>query len=57
MGSIRARPQNGKLFFDFRYRGQRCREQTVLDDTPVNRKKAKHGSRRWGESPQVHRLV
>lgn len=41
MGSIRARPQNGKLFFDFRYRGQRCREQTALDDTPVNRKKAK----------------
>jgi integrase len=41
MGSIRARPQNGKLFFDFRYRGQRCREQTALDDTPANRKKAK----------------
>lgn len=41
MGSIRARPQTGKLFFDFRYRGQRCREQTALDDTPANRKKIK----------------
>ncbi len=41
MGSVRVRPQTGKLFFDFRYRGQRCREQTALDDTPPNRKKAK----------------
>jgi integrase len=41
MGSVRARPQTGKLFFDFRYRGQRCREQTALDDTPANRKKAR----------------
>lgn len=41
MGSIRVRPQTGKLFFDFRYRGERCREQTALDDTPSNRKKAK----------------
>ena len=41
MGSVRARPQTGKLFFDFRYMGQRCREQTALDDTPANRKKLK----------------
>ena len=41
MGSIRARPQTGKLFFDFRYRGERCREQTALDDTPANRRKAR----------------
>lgn len=38
MASIRSRT-NGKLFFDFRYRGQRCREQTALTDTPANRKK------------------
>ena len=40
MGSLRTRPGNGKLFFDFRYRGKRCREQTMLDDTPANRKNA-----------------
>lgn len=39
MGSIRPRKETGKLFLDFRYRGQRCREQTALDDTPANRKK------------------
>lgn len=39
MGSINVRPETGKLFFDFRYRGKRCREQTKLDDTPANRKK------------------
>ena len=39
MGNIRARPENGKLQFDFQYRGKRCREQTALDDTPANRKK------------------
>ncbi len=39
MASIRARTDNAKLFFDFRFRGKRCREQTLLDDTPANRKK------------------
>lgn len=37
MASIRAR--NGKLVVDFQYMGQRCREQTVLKDTPANRRK------------------
>lgn len=37
MGSVRAR--KGMLFFDFRYQGTRCREQTLLEDTPANRKK------------------
>lgn len=37
MGSVRDR--NGILFFDFRYNGIRCREQTLLADTPKNRKK------------------
>jgi len=31
--------RNGLLFFDFRYRGIRCREYTKLTDTPANRKR------------------
>jgi len=38
MGKVRARPETGKLYFDFFYRGVRCREQTDLMDTPANRK-------------------
>lgn len=37
MGSIRVRPDSNALYFDFRYRGQRCREQTTLSDTAANR--------------------
>lgn len=39
MASIHVR--NGKLQLDFRYKGVRCREQTKLDDTAANRKRAK----------------
>ena len=39
MPSIRARPDNGLLFFDFRFKGQRCRELTLLENTPANQKK------------------
>lgn len=39
MGSVRARPDTGKLFLDFRYDGKRCREQTALSDTKSNRRK------------------
>jgi integrase len=39
MGSVRARSDNKLLFIDFRYQGQRCREQTALPDTVVNRKR------------------
>ena len=39
MGSIRARKDNDQLFFDFRFQGRRCREQTLLEDTPANRKR------------------
>ena len=39
MGKIVERPETGKLFFDFRYRDKRCREQTALDNTPAHRKK------------------
>lgn len=37
MSSIRVR--DGRLFFDFRYCGVRCRELTTLSDTPVNRRR------------------
>lgn len=37
MASVNAR--DGALFFDFRYRGARCREYTKLSDTPANRKR------------------
>jgi integrase len=39
VGKIVERPETEKLFFDFRYAGKRCREQTTLDNTPSNRKK------------------
>ena len=39
MASIRVRKETGTLFFDFQFRGVRCREQTALPDTPPNRKK------------------
>ena len=37
MASVNAR--GGLLFFDFRYRGVRCREYTRLPDIPANRKR------------------
>lgn len=40
MGSIRLRPYNGNLFFDFNFLGKRYREQTALKDTKSNRKLA-----------------
>ncbi|MDN6315852.1 MAG: site-specific integrase [Halomonas sp.] len=39
MGKIAARPETGNLYFDFRYLGKRCREQTALPDTRQNRQK------------------
>lgn len=39
MGSIRSRLETGTLFMDFKYQGQRLREQTTLSDTPANRKR------------------
>ena len=39
MGHIRTRLENGCLYFDFQYQKIRCREQTLLPDTPANRKK------------------
>jgi len=39
MPSIWSRVDNSLLFFDFRFQGARCREQTLLPDSSVNRKK------------------
>jgi len=39
MGSIRARGKYNHLVIDFRYKGKRCREQTLLEETPANIKK------------------
>lgn len=38
MAKVRARKDNDLLFMDFYYRGVRCREQTALPDTAVNRR-------------------
>jgi len=38
MSSVRAR-KDGRLFFDFRFEGERCRELSQLQDTPANRRK------------------
>lgn len=42
MGSVRARKDNGQLFLDFRYLGERCRERSVLPDSKQNRYKLEH---------------
>ena len=39
MPSIRRRADSDLLFFEFRFLGQRCREQTMLSDNAANRKK------------------
>lgn len=38
MSKVRVRKETGKLYLDFMYAGHRCREQTILTDTPANRK-------------------
>jgi len=38
MSNIRVRKETGRLFLDFRVFGIRCREQTELVDSKVNRK-------------------
>lgn len=44
MGAVANR--NGVLYFDFRYRGQRCRESASLADTPANRRRCEEALRR-----------
>ncbi|MGB0921363.1 MAG: Arm DNA-binding domain-containing protein [Alphaproteobacteria bacterium] len=41
MVSVRSKQGSGLLFFDFRFEGERCREQTLLADSPKNRKRLK----------------
>lgn len=48
MASINAR--SGELFFDFRYRGVRCREYTKLTDTPANRKRMQKVLEKMGQA-------
>ena len=33
---VRVRPESGRLYFDFWYRGKRCREYTLLADNASN---------------------
>jgi len=37
MASVRRRPESGKLYWDFQFQLQRCREYSQLDDTADNR--------------------
>ena len=46
MVKVRARPETGNLYLDFGYRGERCREQTALPDTPKNRRTVEALARR-----------
>jgi len=39
VGSVYPRQGSGKLVLDFRYQKERCREQTLLDDTAANRRR------------------
>lgn len=39
MSSVRYRPDIGRLYFDFHFRGVRCREYSSLGDTLTNRRK------------------
>jgi integrase len=39
MASVRCKSSTNRLFLDFQYRGQRCREFTALNDNAANRKK------------------
>lgn len=39
MASIRPRQETGLLVIDFRFGGKRCREQTLLPDTAINRER------------------
>ncbi len=39
MPSVRVRPESNKLYFDFHWKGIRCREYSTLDATPANKRK------------------
>lgn len=50
MASVNVRKESGLLYLDFRYRGTRCREQTLLEDTPANRERLERLLRRMERS-------
>lgn len=39
MAKVTARKETGRLVIDFTYRAVRCREQTALEDSPMNRRR------------------
>ena len=39
MASIQVRKETNTLIIDFYWQGKRCREQTLLTNTPSNRKR------------------
>jgi integrase len=39
MPSVRVRPESNKLYFDFHWKGVRCREYSTLDNSPANKRK------------------
>lgn len=45
MGSVRVRPETNTLYFDFRYRGIRCREFSVLPATKANEQRMQRALR------------
>lgn len=55
MASIRSR--NQKLFFDFYYQGIRCREQTSLNDTKLNRSRLEGVLRKIEAQIRLDRFV
>ena len=60
MAKVRARHDTKKLFIDFMYKGERYPEQTMLSDTPANRKPALFMStktRRFWQNPARFPLI
>jgi len=45
VGSVRVRPETKTLYFDFRYRGIRCREFSALPVTKANEQRMQRALR------------
>lgn len=50
---VRARADSNRLYFDFSYRGIRCREQTKLADTKGNRRRAEALAKRMSAEMEL----
>jgi integrase len=57
MAKVNVRKETGKLVIDFTYRGVRCREQTALDDSAANRKRAEAVLRKLREAVSAGTFV